>query len=122
MWTTVGMDGDGATSMRAWTMVTAMHAWAAATAMHARAWGRWRCYAEARRGAVEGMQAATAMLWRCAAWAMMVRGMVARGTATAVRFRRSLVCVLRLRLRRLDREWRRAGAARLLYTETFNPG
>jgi hypothetical protein len=60
MWTTVGMDGDGAASMWAWT--TAMHAWAAAAAMHARACGRWRCYAEARRGAVEGMRAATAML------------------------------------------------------------
>jgi hypothetical protein len=62
MWTTVGKDGDGAASMRAWTTATAMHAWAAAAAMHAQAYGRWRCYAEARRGVVEGMRAATAML------------------------------------------------------------
>jgi hypothetical protein len=42
--------------------------------------------------------------WATTVWAMVVHWTVARGTATAVRFRQSFLCALALRLRRLDRD------------------
>jgi hypothetical protein len=42
-------------------------------------------------------------------WATAVRGTAARGTVTAVHFRRSFLCALALRLRHLDRDGESTG-------------
>jgi hypothetical protein len=50
-----------------------------------------------------GFDRATAA-WATAVWATAVRWIASRGTATAVRFRRSFLYALALRLRRLDQD------------------
>jgi hypothetical protein len=62
-----------------------------------------------------GFDRATAA-WVTAVWATAVRWTVARGTTTAVRFRRSFLCALALRLLRLDRDGEGTGQCAGLYT------
>jgi hypothetical protein len=54
--------------------------------------------------------------WVTAVWATAVHWIAAHGTTTAVRFRRSFLCALALRLLRLDRDGEGTGRCASLYT------